>query len=82
MGLKFLLVHYHSLRKRGKPESLGKGGKKARKKKLGNEKGRENKGVRITGGEKGQGRGERRRGRAGQKSTLFGLDFVLKPHPI
>lgn len=56
--------------------------KKARKKKLGNEKGREKEGVRITGGEKGQGRGERRRGRAGQKSTLFGLDFVLKPHPI
>lgn len=52
------------------------------KKKLGNEKGREKEGVRISVGEKGQGRGERRRGRARQKSTLFGLDFVLKPHPI
>lgn len=56
--------------------------KQGRKKKLGNEKGREIEGVRITGGEKGQGRRERRRGRARQKSTLFGLDFVLKPHPI
>lgn len=53
--------------------------KKSRGKKLGGEKGleREKEGVRITGGEKGQGRGERRRGRARQKRTLFGLDFVL-----
>lgn len=53
--------------------------KAGKKKKLGEEQGlgREKEGVRKTGGEKGQGRGERRRGKARQKSTLFGLDFVL-----
>lgn len=50
-----------------------------KEKKQGDEKilGREKEGVRITGGEKGQGRGERRRGRSRQKNMLFGLDFVL-----
>lgn len=82
-----MLVHHHSLRKRkGSKKALewgvGGGGQKRagkKKKKLGDEKGlgREKEGVRITGGEKGQGREERRRGRARQKSTLFGLDFVL-----
>lgn len=40
--------------------------------------GRQKEGVRTTGGEKGQGRGERRRGRSRQKNMLFGLDFVPK----
>lgn len=39
--------------------------------------GREKEDVRISGEEKGQARKERRRGRARQKSMLFGLDFVL-----